>query len=63
MDKFPATRKWEELLSARPGISGGFHVAKDLAIKKNGYDPVVAEKWAKERAEWTGKEMEKDQKR
>lgn len=61
MDEFPAIQKWEQVLSARPGISRGFHVPKELAIKKDGYDPVAAEKWAKERAEWMRKEIEKDQ--
>lgn len=63
MDEFPAIQKWDEMLSARPGISKGFHVPRDLSFKKDGYDPVAAEKWAKERAEWFRRELAKDEKK
>jgi glutathione S-transferase len=60
MDDFPALQKWDDMLSARPGISRGFHVPKELKMKKEGYDPVAAEEYAKKASQWILKGMEED---
>jgi glutathione S-transferase len=63
MNEFPAILKWDEMLSARPGISRGFHVPKDLKMKKEGYDPAAAEEYAKQASQWILKGMEEDRKK
>jgi glutathione S-transferase len=63
MAEYPAIQKWDEMLSARPGISNGFHVPKDLKMKKTGYDPVAAAEYAKQASQWILKGMEEDSKK
>jgi glutathione S-transferase len=63
MNEFPAIQKWDEMMSARPGVSRGFHVPKDLKMKKGGYDPKAAEEYAKKASQWILKGMEEDRKK
>ena len=62
MSEFTEIQKWDDMLSARPGISRGFHVPKELKMKKDGYDPVAAEEYAKKASQWILKGMEEDKK-
>nr|AIL25474.1 Ure2p2 [Exophiala pisciphila] len=62
MNEFPSLQKWEEKMSARPGISRGFHVPKPLMFKIKGDDPEFFEQYAKERSKWILSGMEQDKK-
>jgi glutathione S-transferase len=60
LDDFPHLKKWEAMMSERPGISSGFHVPKPLSIKSN--DPKVLEEYQNRNVSWIFKGMEADQK-
>lgn len=63
LDEFPSLKKWEKMMSLRPGISRGFHVPKTLMIKEKADDPEFIERYAKETSQWILKGMEKDKER
>ena len=66
LDEFAALKKWEAMMSDRPGISKGFHVPKPLVLKQKGQDAETIEKamdqQAKKASEWILKGMEQDKK-
>jgi len=58
LGQFPGLQKWEAMMSARTGISRGFHVPKQLGIKSG--DPAAVEAYAKHNTDWILKGMEVD---
>lgn len=64
VDEFPHVKKWEEMLSARPGVSKGCSVPKPLKVKEMlAKSPEEAEKYAKESSKWIMQGMEEDKKK
>ncbi|KAJ9633392.1 Glutathione S-transferase 2 [Knufia peltigerae] len=58
MDDFPSLKRWESMMSERPGIQRGFHVPKPLAVKSN--DPKALEAYAQHNTTWILEGMEQD---
>jgi glutathione S-transferase len=56
MNLFPHLKEWEARLSARPGISKGFHIPKVLGIKSG--DPKGAENYQSHHSDWIFKSMQ-----
>lgn len=59
MNAFPHLKEWEARLSARPGISKGFHIPKVLGIKSD--DPEGAKKYQNRHAEWVIRSQQLEQ--
>ena len=62
MSAFPNLKKWDDMLSARPGISKGFNIPKKLMVKEKADDPEFFNRIAKETSQWIMKGMEEDKK-
>lgn len=59
MNAFPHLKEWEARLSARPGISKGFHIPKVLGIKSD--DPEGAQKYQSHHADWVIRSQQLEQ--
>ncbi|KAH8812609.1 glutathione S-transferase [Xylogone sp. PMI_703] len=58
MTEFPSLKQWEERMSARPGISRGFHVPIRLKFKDDPTDTKFLEEYATRHKAWISKDME-----
>lgn len=63
IDEFPTLKKWEEMMSERPGVKKGCDVPKPLNIKERMKDKEKLEAFAKEASKWIVKGMEDDKKK
>lgn len=45
LNEFPSLKKWQAVMSERPGVKRGFHVPETLAIKSD--DPKAMDTYAK----------------
>lgn len=64
MDEFPNLKKWEDMMSARPGVARGSAVPKPLKIKELlAKSPEEAEAYAKESSKWIMQGMGDDKKK
>lgn len=62
IDEFPHLKKWEETMSARPGVKKGGDVPRPLTIKEKLKDPKYAEEYAKKASQWIMQGQEQDKK-
>jgi glutathione S-transferase len=63
IEEFPNVKKWEEMLSARPGVKKGGDVPKPLKIKERlKEDPKGMEEYAKKASKWIMQGMSDDKK-
>lgn len=63
IDEFPHLKKWEEMMSARPGVKKGSDVPKPLNIKERLKDKKAAEEYAKMSSNWIVQGMNDDSKK
>lgn len=64
IDEFPALKRWEEMISARPGVKRGCDVPKPIAkLKERLQDKAKLDEYAKESSKWIVQGMEDDKKR
>jgi len=63
IDEFPTLKKWEEMMSERPGVKQGCNVPKPINIKERMKDKDKLESMAKEASKWIVKGMEEDKKK
>lgn len=63
IEEFPALKKWEDMMSARPAVKKGGDVPKPLTIKEKLKDPKYAEEYAKKSREWIMKGQGEDSKK
>ena len=64
IEEFPNVKKWEEMLSAREGVSKGSNVPKELKIKeKLKQDPKSLDEYAKKSSQWIMGGMAEDKKK
>lgn len=64
INEFPNLKKWEDMMSARPGVIKGGDVPKPLKIKKMmQQSPEEAEAYAKKSSAWIMQGMEEDKKK
>jgi len=63
IDEFPALKKWEEMMSARPGVKKGCDVPKPLNIKERMKDKAKLEEYAKHSSKWIVQGMNEDKKK
>ena len=62
IEEFPNVKKWEEMISARPGVKKGSNVPKQLKIKERMADKKGLEAYQKKASEWIMKGMAEDKK-
>lgn len=62
IDEFPHLKKWEETMSARPGVKKGCDVPKPLKIKERLKDPKFAEEYAAKASKWIMQGQKEDKK-
>lgn len=63
IDEFPRLKKWEEMMSERPGVKKGSDVPKPLNIKEKMKDKAQLDEFAKHSSKWIVQGMEEDAKR
>jgi len=60
IDEFPTLKKWEEMMSSRPGVKKGCDVPKPLKIKEKMKDPKFLEEFGKHSSAWIQQGMKDD---
>lgn len=63
IDEFPTLKKWEEMMSQRPGVKKGCDVPKPLNIKERMKDKKALEEYAQMASKWIVQGMEADKKK
>ncbi|KAJ4527957.1 Glutathione S-transferase 2 [Exophiala dermatitidis] len=63
LDEFPALKKWEEMMYARPGVKKGCDVPKPLKIKELLKDKDRLDDYAKRASKWIVQGMEEDKRK
>jgi glutathione S-transferase len=63
IDEFPTLKKWEEMMSARPGVKKGCDVPKPINIKEKMKDKASIEEYAKKASQWIVQGMQDDAKK
>ena len=60
VDEFAELKKWENLLTKRPGVESGMNKPKKLDIKEKLKDPDWMEKYGKKASSWIQQGMKDD---
>jgi len=60
IDEFPTLKKWEEMMSARPGVKKGCNVPKPMNIKEKLQDKDKLDEMAKKYSGWIQDGMKED---
>ena len=60
IDEFPTLKKWEEMMTARPGVEKGSAVPKKLNIKERMKDEKTMDEYAKGASKWIQDGMKED---
>lgn len=64
INEFPNVKKWEEMLTSRPGVKKGCDIPKPLKIKEMlAKSPEEAEAYAKNASKWIMQGMDEDKKK
>jgi glutathione S-transferase len=63
IDEFPTLKKWEEMMSARPGVKKGCDVPKPIDIKEKMKDKAAIEEYSKKASQWIVQGMQDDAKK